>query len=99
MTLWETVRAGVRPGSLLLTPGHGEPVELTELFTRAEHTVDLVADAGVPVTRVEEVTSFPECLDGRVKTLHPHINRRNMDHDRARAGAPAQGGPVSVLKT
>ncbi len=33
-----------------------------------------LAAAGVPVTPVEEVTGFPECLDGRVKTLHPHIH-------------------------
>ena len=30
--------------------------------------------AGLPVTPVEQVTGFPECLDGRVKTLHPHIH-------------------------
>ena len=34
----------------------------------------LLAEAGLPVTRVEEVTGFPECLDGRVKTLHPKIH-------------------------
>ena len=33
-----------------------------------------IADAGLPVTPVEEVTGFPECLDGRVKTLHPAIH-------------------------
>jgi phosphoribosylaminoimidazolecarboxamide formyltransferase/IMP cyclohydrolase len=30
--------------------------------------------AGVPVTPVEELTGFPECLDGRVKTLHPYVH-------------------------
>jgi phosphoribosylaminoimidazolecarboxamide formyltransferase / IMP cyclohydrolase len=30
--------------------------------------------AGVPVTPVDAVTGFPECLDGRVKTLHPHVH-------------------------
>src|SRR3989442_8872760 len=30
--------------------------------------------AGVPVIRVEELTGFPECLDGRVKTLHPAVH-------------------------
>src|SRR5262245_38660539 len=30
--------------------------------------------AGLPVLRVSTVTSFPEMLDGRVKTLHPHIH-------------------------
>jgi phosphoribosylaminoimidazolecarboxamide formyltransferase/IMP cyclohydrolase len=29
---------------------------------------------GIPVTRVESVTGFPECLDGRVKTLHPKVH-------------------------
>ena len=33
-----------------------------------------IAAAGVPVTRVEELTGFPECLDGRVKTLHPRVH-------------------------
>ena len=28
----------------------------------------------MPVTRVEELTGFPECLDGRVKTLHPKVH-------------------------
>jgi phosphoribosylaminoimidazolecarboxamide formyltransferase/IMP cyclohydrolase len=37
-------------------------------------TADRIQEAGVPVTRVEEVTGFPECLDGRVKTLHPRIH-------------------------
>lgn len=30
--------------------------------------------AGIPVSGVSELTSFPEILDGRVKTLHPHIH-------------------------
>ncbi|MDO5533167.1 MAG: bifunctional phosphoribosylaminoimidazolecarboxamide formyltransferase/IMP cyclohydrolase [Propionibacteriaceae bacterium] len=34
----------------------------------------LLADAGVPVTEVSELTGFPECLDGRVKTLHPKVH-------------------------
>ena len=33
-----------------------------------------MAGTGVPVTRVEELTGFPECLDGRVKTLHPNVH-------------------------
>ena len=31
-------------------------------------------DAGVAVTNVSDITGFPECLDGRVKTLHPKIH-------------------------
>jgi phosphoribosylaminoimidazolecarboxamide formyltransferase / IMP cyclohydrolase len=34
----------------------------------------LIESAGVPVTRVEELTGFPECLEGRVKTLHPRVH-------------------------
>ncbi len=37
-------------------------------------TAGRIADAGIPVTRVEELTGFPECLDGRVKTLHPRVH-------------------------
>ncbi|MER6011312.1 bifunctional phosphoribosylaminoimidazolecarboxamide formyltransferase/IMP cyclohydrolase [Streptomyces bluensis] len=37
-------------------------------------TAARIADAGVPVTKVEELTGFPECLDGRVKTLHPRVH-------------------------
>jgi phosphoribosylaminoimidazolecarboxamide formyltransferase/IMP cyclohydrolase len=49
-------------------------------------TAAAVAEAGVPVTPVEEVTGFAEVLDGRVKTLHPHVHAgilgdgRNPDH-------------------
>lgn len=34
----------------------------------------LIAGLGLPVTRVEDLTGFPECLDGRVKTLHPRVH-------------------------
>jgi phosphoribosylaminoimidazolecarboxamide formyltransferase/IMP cyclohydrolase len=37
-------------------------------------TAARIAAAGVAVTRVEELTGFPECLDGRVKTLHPRVH-------------------------
>lgn len=49
-------------------------------------TAATIAAAGLPVTPVEEVTGFPECLEGRVKTLHPRIHagiladRRKPDH-------------------
>src|SRR6202050_2463179 len=33
-----------------------------------------ISAAGVPVTKVEDLTGFPECLDGRVKTLHPSVH-------------------------
>jgi len=37
-------------------------------------TAKVIAEAGVDVTPVEDVTGFPEMLDGRVKTLHPRIH-------------------------
>ncbi|MFM7211694.1 MAG: bifunctional phosphoribosylaminoimidazolecarboxamide formyltransferase/IMP cyclohydrolase, partial [Actinomycetota bacterium] len=37
-------------------------------------TAARIEEAGVPVTPVSEVTGFAECLDGRVKTLHPHVH-------------------------
>ncbi|GAB3771385.1 bifunctional phosphoribosylaminoimidazolecarboxamide formyltransferase/IMP cyclohydrolase [Ramlibacter monticola] len=37
-------------------------------------TAKLLAEQGLPVTEVAEVTGFPEMLDGRVKTLHPKIH-------------------------
>jgi len=37
-------------------------------------TAAVIAAAGIPVTPVEEVTGFPECLGGRVKTLHPAVH-------------------------
>jgi phosphoribosylaminoimidazolecarboxamide formyltransferase/IMP cyclohydrolase len=46
----------------------------------------LIAGLGIPVTKVEDLTGFPECLDGRVKTLHPRVHagiladRRLDDH-------------------
>ncbi|HET7013695.1 MAG TPA: bifunctional phosphoribosylaminoimidazolecarboxamide formyltransferase/inosine monophosphate cyclohydrolase [Streptosporangiaceae bacterium] len=49
-------------------------------------TAEVIAASGVPVTRVEDVTGFPECLAGRVKTLHPGVHAglladvRDPDH-------------------
>jgi phosphoribosylaminoimidazolecarboxamide formyltransferase/IMP cyclohydrolase len=37
-------------------------------------TASVIADHGVPVTPVSEMTGFPEILDGRVKTLHPAVH-------------------------
>ncbi|MCP8855313.1 bifunctional phosphoribosylaminoimidazolecarboxamide formyltransferase/IMP cyclohydrolase [Latilactobacillus sakei] len=37
-------------------------------------TFSVLEKAGVPVTPIDEVTHFPEMLDGRVKTLHPNIH-------------------------
>ena len=37
-------------------------------------TARTIAEAGVAVTPIEEVTGFPEMMDGRVKTLHPKVH-------------------------
>ena len=37
-------------------------------------TARLLSEAGLVVTEVAEITGLPEMLDGRVKTLHPHIH-------------------------
>ena len=34
----------------------------------------LIEGLGLPVTKVEDLTGFPECLEGRVKTLHPRVH-------------------------
>lgn len=37
-------------------------------------TAATIAELGIEVTPVEELTGFPECLEGRVKTLHPRVH-------------------------
>jgi phosphoribosylaminoimidazolecarboxamide formyltransferase/IMP cyclohydrolase len=37
-------------------------------------SASLIESLGLPVTKVEDLTGFPECLDGRVKTLHPRVH-------------------------
>lgn len=59
-------------------------IEIISTGGTARHLME----AGVPVTMVEDVTGFPELLDGRVKTLHPKIHaailadRDNSEHMR-----------------
>ncbi|KAL2513761.1 AICARFT/IMPCHase bienzyme family protein [Forsythia ovata] len=48
-------------------------------------TASALESSGVSVTKVEELTCFPEMLDGRVKTLHPNVHggilaRRDQEH-------------------
>ena len=66
----------------LVSVFHKEGIEvLAEAFIKAGtevvstgSTARRLAELGVKVTEVSEVTGFPECLDGRVKTLDPHIH-------------------------
>lgn len=61
---------------------HAAGVEIVSTGSTAQR----IAAAGVPVVEVSEVTGFAECLDGRVKTLHPRVHagiladRRREDH-------------------
>ncbi len=63
---------------------HAAGVEIVSTGSTAAR----LSGSGVPVTAVEEVTGFPECLDGRVKTLHPFVHagiladRRLPEHAR-----------------
>mgnify|MGYP000817482730 FL=1 len=49
-------------------------------------TARVIEEAGIPVTPIDEVTKFPEMMDGRVKTLHPVVHggllakRDNPEH-------------------
>ncbi|MCM3655755.1 bifunctional phosphoribosylaminoimidazolecarboxamide formyltransferase/IMP cyclohydrolase [Agromyces mediolanus] len=55
-------------------------------------TAKAIADAGLPVTQIAEVTGYPEHLDGRVRTLHPAVHSglladlRLEHHERELAG-------------
>ncbi|HVU72770.1 MAG TPA: bifunctional phosphoribosylaminoimidazolecarboxamide formyltransferase/IMP cyclohydrolase [Mycobacteriales bacterium] len=49
---------------------HAHGVEIVSTGSTAK----AIEAAGVPVTPVSAVTGFPEILDGRVKTLHPHVH-------------------------
>lgn len=51
-------------------------------------TEQFIKDLNLPVTAVEDLTSYPSILGGRVKTLHPKVfggilNRRNLESDKA----------------
>src|SRR6516225_1284670 len=83
-------------------------VELARALTR--YGVELIstggtrkalADSGLAVRDISEVTGFPEILDGRVKTLHPRVHagilaiRDNIEH---RATLEKQGiAPIDLV--
>jgi phosphoribosylaminoimidazolecarboxamide formyltransferase/IMP cyclohydrolase len=49
-------------------------------------TAKAISESGIDVTNISDITGFPECLDGRVKTLHPKVHagllaiRENSEH-------------------
>src|SRR5260370_1951563 len=96
------------PRALLSVSDKTGLVELARAL--AGHGVELVstggtrktlADAGLKVLDVSEITGFPEMMDGRVKTLHPKVHggllaiRDNKDHA---ASMQAHGNaPIDLL--
>ena len=54
-------------------------------------TANALEDAGLAVTRIQEVTGFPEMMDGRIKTLHPLVHG-------ALLGCPDQEGHANSMK-
>ncbi len=71
---------------------HAAGVEIVSTGSTAAR----ISAAGVPVTPVEELTGFPECLDGRVKTLHPRVHA-GLLADTANAGHEAQLAQLGIL--
>ncbi|KUP09966.1 phosphoribosylaminoimidazolecarboxamide formyltransferase [Bacillus coahuilensis m2-6] len=63
--------------------------ELGYMILSTGGTKKILLESGIEVTGVDEVTGFPEILDGRVKTLHPRIHggllarRNNEEHVKA----------------
>jgi phosphoribosylaminoimidazolecarboxamide formyltransferase / IMP cyclohydrolase len=64
-------------------------------------TSKAIADAGLPVTDVSELTGFPEMMDGRVKTLHPKVHGGLLairSHPEHQAALLAHGiAPIDLL--
>jgi phosphoribosylaminoimidazolecarboxamide formyltransferase/IMP cyclohydrolase len=66
-------------------------------------TMKALADAGIPVIYISDITQFPEMMDGRVKTLHPFIHggilavRDNASHQQAMAEHGISGIDLVVV--
>ena len=80
MTRLETSRTKVRRALVsvydktgLTELGQGLAAAGVEIVSTGS-TAARLRDAGIAVTAVDELTGFPECLDGRVKTLHPKVH-------------------------
>ncbi|MDO8685498.1 MAG: bifunctional phosphoribosylaminoimidazolecarboxamide formyltransferase/IMP cyclohydrolase [Clostridiales bacterium] len=64
-------------------------------------TAKTLSDAGIKVVNVSDITGYPECLDGRVKTLHPAVHggllaiRNNPDHMRQIKGLGIE--PIDIV--
>ncbi len=76
-------------------------VELGFRLLSTGGTARLLAEAGLAVTEVAQITGFPEMLDGRVKTLHPNIHGALLARrdDRAHMETLARHGiaPIEIV--
>ncbi len=76
-------------------------VERNVVLISTGGTCKTLADAGLPVTDISDVTGFPEIMDGRVKTLHPKVHggllaiRANPEHQAAMLGHGIE--PIDLL--
>lgn len=90
----EQVEGGKRIGSALISVFHKDGLDtiVQELHRLNVHlystggTRTFIEDLGIPVTPVEDLTSYPSILGGRVKTLHPKVfggilGRRGLAED------------------
>ncbi|MDO5722585.1 MAG: bifunctional phosphoribosylaminoimidazolecarboxamide formyltransferase/IMP cyclohydrolase [Actinomycetaceae bacterium] len=77
---------------------HGAGIEIVSTGS----TAATIENSGTPITAVEELTGFPECLGGRVKTLHPRIHagiladRTRIEHVRELADLGIAGFDLVV---
>jgi phosphoribosylaminoimidazolecarboxamide formyltransferase/IMP cyclohydrolase len=67
-------------------------------------TADAIEELGLPVTKIEQLTEFPEMLGGRVKTLHPRVHagilaRREVEPDLAALEAHGSSCSTSSAST
>ncbi len=86
----------------LVDLGRGLVEAGVEIVSTGSTAAQLAAE-GLPVTAVSDVTGFPECLDGRVKTLHPKVHagiladRRLPDHEAQLASLGVQPFELVVV--
>jgi phosphoribosylaminoimidazolecarboxamide formyltransferase/IMP cyclohydrolase len=64
-------------------------------------TAKYLKDLGIPISDVSSITGFPECLDGRVKTLHPAVHAgllaRRDDDSHMKTLEGLKIGPIDIL--